>query len=83
MNNKKIIQELVKISLNENQILALDSFIACRGISAFKNSNLLKAINRKDKDLIPEEFLKWVVDNGKKTPVLEQARRVEIDLFFK
>jgi len=81
MNPK--IKELVRIELTKNQILALESFITDRGEEIFKNSNLLKVINRGDFDAVPEELAKWIVDNGRRRPELAELREKEIDLFTK
>lgn len=78
-----LIKELVRIELTKNQILALDSFITDRGEEIFKNSNLLKVINRSDFDAVPNELARWVVDNGRRRPELELLRQKEISLFTK
>ena len=48
----KILKELVRVELTKNQKLALESFITDRGEEIFKNSNLLKVINRGDFDAV-------------------------------
>jgi lysozyme len=79
----KILKELVRTELTKNQILALESFIADRGEEIFKNSNLLKVINRGDFDAVPNELAKWVVDNGRRRLELAELREKEIALFTK
>lgn len=79
--NKEIIESLVKVKLNNNQLAALDSFIKCRGISAFKNSNLLKVINKNNFLLVDKELSKWIVSNGRKNEDLRSLRQQEIKLF--
>lgn len=81
--SSKIIKSLVRVELNSNQIQALTSFINDRGVSAFQNSNLLKAINRKDFDLVPKELAKWTIDKGRISPELATLRQQEIELFTK
>ena len=81
MNPK--IKELVRIELTKNQSLALESFITDRGEEIFKNSNLLKVINRGDFDAVPSELAKWVIDNGRRRPELAELREKEITLFTK
>jgi lysozyme len=81
MNPK--IKELVRIELTKNQSLALESFITDRGEEIFKNSNLLKVINRGDFDAVPNELAKWVIDNGRRRPELAELREKEIALFTK
>ena len=81
MNPK--IKELVRTELTKNQILALESFVADRGEEIFKNSNLLKVINRGDFDAVPSELAKWTIQNGKRSPELVELREKEITLFTK
>ena len=78
-----LIKELVRTDLTKNQILALESFIADRGEEIFKNSNLLKVINRGDFDAVPAELAKWTVDSGRHRSELELLRQKEIKLFTK
>ena len=78
-----LIKELVRTELTKNQILALDSFITDRGEEIFKNSNLLKVINKGDLNSVPAELAKWVVDSGRLRPELELLRQKEITLFTK
>lgn len=77
------IKELVRIELTKNQILALESFITDRGEEIFKNSNLLKVINRGEFDAVPSELAKWTIDAGRIRPELEERRQKEIALFTK
>lgn len=79
----KIFQDLVKVALTDNQQAAVASFVADRGIAAFKNSNLLKVINRGEFELAAEEFNRWVVANGKFSEELAALRQKEIELFTK
>jgi lysozyme len=79
----KILKELVRIELTKNQILALESFINDRGATIFKNSNLLKVINKNDFEAVPTELAKWVIENGRHRPELEALRQKEITLFTK
>ena len=81
MNPK--IKELVRTELTKNQILALESFITDRGEEIFKNSNLLKVINKGDFGAVPDELAKWVIDNGRRRPELAELREKEITLFTK
>ena len=78
-----LIKELVRIELTKNQILALESFISDRGEEIFKNSNLLKVINKGDLNSVAVELAKWVVDSGRLRPELELLRQKEIALFTK
>ncbi len=80
---KKLIKDLVKVELTKSQIAALESFIGDRGISIFRNSSLLKAINRSDNETIIVEFRKWILDAGKPSQRLVDLREQEIVLFTK
>ncbi len=77
------IKELVRTELTKNQILALESFITDRGEEIFKNSNLLKVINKGDFEAVPSELAKWTVQNGKRSSELAELREKEITLFTK
>jgi lysozyme len=79
--SKQAIKNLVRVDLNKNQIQALTSFIDDRGITAFKNSNLLKAINRNDFNAVPAELSKWVIESGRFDSKLQELRQQEIELF--
>lgn len=78
-----LIKELVRTELTKNQTLALESFIKDRGEEIFKNSNLLKVINKGDFESVPSELAKWTVENGRRRPDLELLRQKEITLFTK
>lgn len=78
------VQENVKVPLTQNQFDALVSFTYNVGISAFKNSTLLKKLNRGDYAGAQAEFGRWVYgDNNKKLPALVKRRKTEADLFGK
>jgi lysozyme len=77
------ITELVKVKLTNNQLQALESFINDRGLEIFKNSTLLKVINRNELEQVPSELRKWSVSNGRKSVELANLREQEIALFAK
>ena len=77
------IAELVKVELTNNQLQALESFVNDRGLDIFKNSTLLKVINRNEFDQVPSELRKWVVNNGRKLNELVDLREQEVALFTK
>lgn len=80
---EKIVKDLVKVTLTESQTAALVSFVDDRGQTIFKNSNLLKVINKNDFEAVPNELAKWVIENGQRRPELEMLRQKEIALFTK
>ena len=77
------IAELVRVQLTNNQLQALESFINDRGLEIFKNSTLLKVINRNEFEQVPTELRKWVVNNGRKLNELVELREQEVALFTK
>ena len=80
---EKLVKDLVKVKLTESQTAALVSFVDDRGQAIFKNSNLLKVINKNDFEAVPTELAKWVIENGRHRPELEVLRQKEIALFTK
>jgi lysozyme len=81
MRSKQLIQELVKVKLTDNQITALVSFIDSMGEDIFKNSSLLKSLNKNDFAAATAEFNRWVVKSGRRSAELAQLRQTETDLF--
>lgn len=62
---ERVVRSLCIQSLNENQFSAIVSLVYNIGPYNFKNSSLLRKINRNPNDLsIREEFLKWVWGDG-------------------
>ena len=81
MTSKQIIKELVKTTLNKNQTQALEEFIDNLGVDVFKNSTLLKVINRNDLDSVPTELARWVVESGRRSDEMAIQLQKEIELF--
>lgn len=85
-NTKTEILKLVKVSLTDNQLDALISFVYNVGISNFSNSTLLKELNKGNYNKVPNELKKWinVTVNGVKKPLqgLINRRCLESDLFL-
>ena len=81
MSSKQIIKDLVKVTLTKNQQAALESFVDSMGEDVFKNSTLLKAINKNELDTVPAELARWNVQSGKRSVELDALRQQEIDLF--
>lgn len=80
---EKLVKDLVKVKLTESQTAALVSFVNDRGQTIFKNSNLLKVINKNDFEAVPTELAKWVIENGRHRHELDELRQKEITLFTK
>ena len=81
MSSKQIIKDLVKVALTKNQQTALESFIDSMGEDVFKNSTLLKVINRNEFELASTELARWNIQSGKRSVELSALRQQEIDLF--
>lgn len=81
--NKQAIKDLVKTKLNKNQTQAIESFVDHLGVNMFKNSTLLKALNKNEFDLVPQELARWIKTNGRVSEEMIEQRQVEIDLFTK
>lgn len=76
---EKQVENLVRVSLNDNQFSALVSFHYNTG--ALGKSTLLKKVNSKEFSAVPGEFLKWVNAGGKFVKGLENRRKDEIKLW--
>jgi len=83
MTPEQAIKELVRVELSVNQTRAITSFIQDRGVNAFKNSNLLKVINRGEFEQVPNQLSRWTVDSGRTYQHLVELRQQEIELFTK
>lgn len=81
MSAKQLIKDFVKVDLTKNQVSALESFINSMGEDVFKNSTLLKVLNRNELSTVPAELSKWVVQSGRRSAELVQLREQEIQLF--
>ena len=78
---EKAIAEYVKVPLYQNQFDALVSFSFNVGVGAFKNSTLLKVLNARDYDKVPEQLKRWVYSSRKKVQGLVNRRNSEIALW--
>jgi lysozyme len=72
----------ITTNLNQNELDSLVSFSYNVGVSAFKNSTLLKKLNKGDKSGAAAEFLKWNKANGKELKGLTRRRQCERQLFL-
>jgi GH24 family phage-related lysozyme (muramidase) len=78
------VNESLRVPINQNQFDALVSFAYNVGITAFKQSTLLRLINEKtNKRIVASEFSKWVKADGKVLPGLVTRRKAESELFLK
>ena len=71
----------VKVKLNENQKTALISFCFNVGINNFIRSTLLKKINERKFEDVPNELRRWIYAGGKKNKGLINRRELEIKMW--
>ena len=76
------VNNLVNVSLNQNQFDALVSFCYNLGTGNLKNSTLLKLLNKGDNNGAAEQFDRWVYASGKKLNGLVKRRAAEKKLFL-
>lgn len=77
------VDELVKVSLTDNQFGTLVSFAFNVGLKAFKRSSLLKRVNKGELDAVPAELAKWKYNDGKVMTGLVNRRAAEAGLWAK
>lgn len=75
------INELVSVPLNQNEFDALCSFVYNIGVTAFKNSTLLRYLNADDRSGAAGQFLRWNRDNGRIIKGLTNRRVKEQAMF--
>ena len=81
---EKAINENVKVSISQNQFNALFCFCYNIGITAFKNSTLLKYVNINPNDgNIAKQFLRWNKIAGKESKGLTNRGIKQSSLYFK
>ena len=78
---EKIVNNGVKVPLNQNQFDALVSFVFNVGNAAFAASTLLKLLNQKQYADVPAQLLRWVRSGGQVVQGLLNRRKNEISLW--
>jgi len=77
------VMSLVKVTINDNQLIALSSFAYNLGDGSLANSTLLKLLNAGvDKSIVALEFDRWVYAGGKLNNGLKNRRAAEKKLFL-
>lgn len=71
----------VKVDLHQNQFDALVSFAFNVGEGAFRNSTLLKMLNRGEYAAVPAQMRRWVYAGGRKLKGLAKRREQEIKMW--
>ena len=77
------VNKAVSVSLTQNQFDALVSFSFNCGLTALKNSTLLKKLNKKDYIGAANEFPRWNKSKGRVLTGLVRRREEEKELFLK
>jgi lysozyme len=75
------ILESVKVSLTDNQMSALASFVYNVGVAAFKKSTLLKKLNAGDYGAVPAQLRRWNRAGGRVLQGLVRRREAEAELW--
>jgi lysozyme len=75
------ISRSVKVDLSQPQVDALISFAFNVGNGAFRDSTLLRLLNRGDYGSVPAQLDRWTKASGKTLPGLVRRRKAEGALF--
>lgn len=78
MRFEAAVTQNVKVDLNQHQFDALVSFAFNVGEEAFRNSTLLKLLNRGEYAAVPMQLRRWVYAGGRKLKGLAKRREQEI-----
>jgi len=77
------VMQNVRVPVTDNQLLALASFTYNVGENAFAGSTLLKLLNNgTNKEIVAQQFDRWVNAGGKVNKGLEGRRKAEKQLFL-
>lgn len=77
------VEDSIKSKVNNKQFSALVSFAYNVGITAFRESTLLKLVNKNPNDPnIKQEFMRWTYAKGKQVEGLRKRRELESNLYF-
>lgn len=77
------VEDSIYSKVNNNQFAALVSFAYNNGITAFRESTLLKLVNQNPNNpKIRDEFKRWVYAKGKILNGLVRRREMEANLYF-
>lgn len=77
------VEQLVKVTLTDNQFGALVSFAFNVGVAAFAKSTLLKKLNAGQYGAVPTELARWNKNDGKIMSGLTNRRAAEAGLWAK
>lgn len=77
-----LLNSLLKVNIKQNQFDALMSLIYNIGVHNFQKSTLLKFVNNRLFDKVPDQFRRWFYINGKISKGLANRREEEIKLWL-
>ncbi len=72
---------LVNVPLNDNEYAALVCFTFNVGVGQFRNSTLLKILNKNMHDAVPSQLMRWNKVNGEEMGGLSRRRKAEAKLW--
>jgi lysozyme len=75
------LQAYIRVPLTQSQFDALASWVFNVGGGAFRDSTLLKLLNREQYDAVPAQLRRWIHGGGRVLPVLQGRREREIKLW--
>jgi lysozyme len=78
---EKAVEDLVTVTLSQDQFDALVAFVYNVGTGNFKSSTLLKVLNQGHYDQVPGQMLRWNKAGGKVLEGLTRRRQSEGHLF--
>ncbi len=76
------LNSFLRVNINQNQFDALMSLIYNIGTGNFQKSTLLKFVNDRLFDKVPDQFRRWSYVNGKISKGLANRREEEIKLWL-
>lgn len=80
---ERAVNNTINVRLTANQFTTLVSFAFNVGDQAFKDSTLVKRLNKGDYASVPQELLRWNISGGKINNGLINRRAAEIGLWAK
>jgi len=78
---EEAVNKYVTVALSQRQFDALVVFCYNIGVNAFKDSTLVKVLNKGWYGEVQEQFMRWVYDNKKRIEGLANRREAEAKLF--
>ncbi len=78
---EEAVSKAVSVPLTQNQFDALVSFSYNVGATAFRNSTLLKLLNKRIYPAVPAQLRRWVYAGGKKCKGLINRREKEVEMW--